>query len=225
MSSRFFAGLDLGQAADYTALVIAEQLLPPEPRPVLVAAKPGAPPYPRWEVNGAYLEERPAPVPARYDVRHIQRFALGTPYPAIVAQVGDLLSRPELGREVSLVIDGTGVGRPVVDLFAAQMGAFRLVPVLITGGDTQSRVDDWHHVPKKVLISTVQVLLQSGRLRIGQFPETTVLTSELQNYRVKVTQAANETFNAREGAHDDLVLALALALWNGEQPGVQIFIG
>jgi len=33
----------------------------------------------------------------------------------------------------------------------------------------------------------------------------------------------NETFNAREGEHDDLILALALAAWRGERgeiPGV-----
>jgi hypothetical protein len=33
----------------------------------------------------------------------------------------------------------------------------------------------------------------------------------------KVTPAANEVFNAREGEHDDLLLALALAAWNGER--------
>jgi hypothetical protein len=44
-----------------------------------------------------------------------------------------------------------------------------------------------------------------------------ILIRELQNYQVKVTPAANEVFNAREGEHDDLLLALALAAWNGER--------
>jgi hypothetical protein len=46
---------------------------------------------------------------------------------------------------------------------------------------------------------------------------TDTLVRELEDYRVKITPAADETFNAREGAHDDLSLALALAVWVGEQ--------
>ena len=35
---------------------------------------------------------------------------------------------------------------------------------------------------------------------------------------MKITAAANETFEARhEGRHDDLVLAVALAVWAGER--------
>jgi hypothetical protein len=37
------------------------------------------------------------------------------------------------------------------------------------------------------------------------------------DFRVKITAAANETFAAREGAHDDLVLATALPIWLGSQ--------
>jgi hypothetical protein len=44
------------------------------------------------------------------------------------------------------------------------------------------------------------------------------LETELQNFRVKITAAANETFGAwRERDHDDLVLALALAVWHAEK--------
>jgi hypothetical protein len=40
---------------------------------------------------------------------------------------------------------------------------------------------------------------------------------ELLHYRVTVSAAtAHESFDARSGAHDDLVLAVALALWAAE---------
>ena len=40
------------------------------------------------------------------------------------------------------------------------------------------------------------------------------LTSELLNFKVKITTVGNETFESwRERDHDDLVLALACALW------------
>ncbi|MEJ7863244.1 MAG: hypothetical protein WKF90_16565 [Pyrinomonadaceae bacterium] len=60
----------------------------------------------------------------------------------------------------------------------------------------------------------VQLYLQSRRLKIAsQLPEADTLTRKLQNFRVKITDAANDTYGAwREGTHDDLVLAAALAL-------------
>jgi hypothetical protein len=44
------------------------------------------------------------------------------------------------------------------------------------------------------------------------------LTDELLNFRYKITQVSNLTYEAwREGAHDDLVLALSLAVWKAEK--------
>jgi hypothetical protein len=41
---------------------------------------------------------------------------------------------------------------------------------------------------------------------------------ELQQFQVKITAAANETFGVwRDGQHDDLVLAVALACWWAER--------
>src|SRR5262249_19043086 len=70
------------------------------------------------------------------------------------------------------------------------------------------------HVPKKELVSTLQVLLQGRRLKVAAVPERDVLLKELLNFKVKVTVGAAETFEAwRERDHDDLVLAVALACW------------
>jgi len=45
-----------------------------------------------------------------------------------------------------------------------------------------------------------------------------VLVKELENFRVKITVNANETFESwRERDHDDLVLAVAMATWLGER--------
>src|SRR5262245_12490961 len=93
----YFVGLDLGQVADYSALVVLQQSLVVEPVPPVRAGSP-----------------RPT---NRYDVVHLHRWPLGTSYPTIVADVGKLLGMPALhspGTWPRLVIDGTGVGRPVV---------------------------------------------------------------------------------------------------------------
>jgi hypothetical protein len=45
-----------------------------------------------------------------------------------------------------------------------------------------------------------------------------VLVTELRAFKVKITAAANETFESwRERDHDDLVLAVALACWLGQR--------
>lgn len=220
MSRRFFAGLDLGQPTDYTALIIAEKITPPTARAVMGSPLPTEQRVLYWELDGQRFREPPAPQPVQYDVRHLVRFPIGTSYPAIVEQVSDVLRQPELAGEVPLIVDATGVGRPVVDLFRKipdRRGP--MVPVVITAGEALNHTGGYWYVAKQDLVSTVQVLLQSKRLRFAQsLPETTLLISELQNYRMKVTHAANEVFHAREGAHDDLVLALALACWYGERP-------
>jgi hypothetical protein len=58
-------------------------------------------------------------------------------------------------------------------------------------------------------------------------PEVEALTSELKNFRVKISATGHDTYGAsadslswREAPHDDLVLALACALWLDSRPGV-----
>lgn len=187
----YFVGLDLGQSKDYTALAILER-------------------------HGAGQE-------AEFHARHLHRYPLGTSYPSIVANVSELLRRPELGARPSLAIDRTGCGAAVGDMFKDAHLSAQLFQVMITGGDKESREDDIYRVPKRDLVGVTQVALQTGKLKVAaSLPEAATLTNELQNFQVKITDAANDTYGAwREGTHDDLVLAVALALWAGRRPVVQ----
>src|SRR5262245_9366729 len=102
MTVRPFVGLDLGQAHDFATLAVL--------RPALDA------------------EDVTAPV---YDVPHILRFPLGLPYPKLVEQVAAILAVPALAGAV-LVVDRTGVGRPVVDMLTDRLCTIpgvRLLPV------------------------------------------------------------------------------------------------
>lgn len=194
---RLFIGLDLGKAQDFTALAVLAR--------------------PRLTGQESKSERSPA-----YDVPHLQRFPLGTPYPEIVERVVALLQTPPM-RGCMLVVDQTGVGGPVVDMLTDAMEGqvnCSFCGITITSGHAVTTGENGQlRVPKKELIASVQVLLQTRRLRILRtLPEASVLVRELENYRVKITEAANEVFGAwREGQHDDLVLAVALAAWVGEQ--------
>jgi hypothetical protein len=156
-------------------------------------------------------------VSAIFQVGHIERVPLGTTYPAIVAHVGRLLAR--LPKDTELVIDYTGVGRPVFDLF--RHSGISPVGMLITSGVTEATIDGVAHVPKLGLISRLQALLHEGRLKIQkELPEAKTLVGELTDFRVQYTAAGHLTFNAREGRHDDLVLALAIACYRAAGDGV-----
>src|SRR5262249_5031260 len=51
-----------------------------------------------------------------FQVGHLERLPLNTSYPNIVSRVLQQLKRPPLAGKSELVIDYTGVGRPVFDL-------------------------------------------------------------------------------------------------------------
>ncbi len=144
-----------------------------------------------------------------YQVGHLERMPLGTPYPGIVAHVGRLLGKLP---DPELVIDYTGVGRPVFDLFT--YAGISPVGVLITGGAVETRYGATCGVPKLTLVSRLQALLHQGQLKIQkELSEAETLVRELQDFRVEFTATGHLTFNARAGKHDDLVLALAIAVW------------
>lgn len=194
---QLFIGLDLGQAKDYTALAIIERL----------RTGSGG----KKEITGL-------------NCIHLQRWQLRTSYPAIVSDVVKMInnldaSRSPDGRPI-LAIDATGVGAPVVDLFKRERIKAQLKPIQIVAGATISEEDGITRVPKRDLVSTVQVGLQNRTLKIAsQLPESDTLSRELQNFSVKITDAANDIYGAwREGQHDDLVLAVALALWCADRP-------
>jgi len=157
------------------------------------------------------------PPPAIFQVGHLERLPLGTPYPAIVARVGRLLT--ELPGDPELVIDFTGVGRPIFDMFVYS-GIFP-IGVVITAGNAETRDGMTCFVPKLTLVSHLQALLHQGRLKIlRELDEAETLVRELQDFRVDFTAAGHLTFKARSGKHDDLVLALGIATWRAHGGGM-----
>ena len=192
---KFTLGLDLGQAADYSALIGIERVIDQDPR--------------------------------TYHLRIIQRYPLRTPYTDIVKGMIAFVQTPELSGRCTLVIDATGVGAPVVDMFKAANLACPFYAVNITGGNVVTREGFRFNVPKRDLATAVKVLLDDQRLRIAQaLPQRELLLKELDNFKVKITPKGNDTYEAwREGEHDDLVLATALACWLAEKSSKKMFAG
>jgi hypothetical protein len=178
-------GLDLGQARDYTALAVVEHLRLDLSLPSHSAAA--------W----------------RLDLRHLERVELGTPYPAIVERVWELMQTPQLVDDAYLVVDQTGVGRPIMDMLDdawrrtadPRRRPARPLGVTITADE------------KLNLVTGLEAALQTDRLWIRDpGPLAERLAAELRAFRVKISATGHPTFEAeRESDHDDLVVALALA--------------
>jgi hypothetical protein len=154
----------------------------------------------------------------RLRVRAVKRWPLGTPYTVVVDDVRVRLASPALeDARVTLAIDGTGVGSAVYDLLRRSPIAAALISVVITSGRKAKRDPrDAHvwHVPKAQLVEAVRAALASGRLEVAAgAPGAELLTGELQAFEVHLTKRGNETWGARRGAHDDVLLSLAIALW------------
>ena len=147
-------------------------------------------------------------------VRYLQRLPLGMSYVQQVREISQLLRRPPLDKGCELIIDETGVGRPVGDLFT--LLKVNPIRVVITGGENQStRASSRWHVPKGLLISALDARLHTQELKIApDLAEASALREELRDFRRHISAAGRYSYDARVGKHDDLVLAVALALWN-----------
>lgn len=196
----FAVGVDVGQAHDPTAICVASRI-------VTVATNP------------IFKDLNPYKHP-RYEVAHLERLKLGMPYPAQVDYLEGIMTRQPLSAiRAGLLVDYTGVGRPVFDMFGQRAALRHAQGVVITGGRQTSGTRAGWSVPKSELVSKLQALLHAGDLKIASsLPDAAVLARELQDFRVRFTDNGRATFNAREGAHDDLVLALALAVFGLSRP-------
>ncbi len=185
-------GIDIGQKRDPTALCVVQ----------------------KEERQGNRRLE------SHYIARHLERLALGTPFPEVVRRVETVAAgvRNKAGACPELYVDATGVGTPIVDLLRDGAPAVRsVIAVYFTHGDR--RKEDWADGYKQVklgkawIVSRLQALLQTGRIHLPGSSEARALAQELLDFEIRVDENANDRYGAfRVGAHDDLVTALGLAV-------------
>ena len=177
-----YAGLDLGQRQDFSALAVVER---EEPRFAWMTP-------PRRELS----------------VRHLERMELGTPYPLVVKRVCEVMLHPKMQGQSRLVVDATGVGAPVVDLLRSAGMGVSLTTVTITSGERAHGQGERWHVPRGDLLAGLEVLLEAGELKIcRRLREAERLVRELESMRL----------GQGGGEHDDLVFAVALAVWRARR--------
>ena len=222
---KYTAGLDLGQASDYSALAVVERV--------------GDGPGPAYHVR--YL--RRFPLGTSYpDVVAAVAATLATPplpADAILAidrtgvgrAVFDLFRAPKAPREAGGSVNWVDVRPPRLGPVVppppppppSPVGVPTFGVTITAGAEARRDGRDWL-TPKRDLVGAVSVGLQSGRLKIAPgLPEAATLAEELRNFRVKIGASGHDSYGAggdalewRDRPHDDLVLAVAIAVWAAE---------
>ena len=191
----YICGLDIGQRQDYTASVL---------------------------INVNKLIDKNSSISKTtiesLEVVAITRFKLGTFFTDIADEIASGMTKLLLKSQIQpkLVIDITG-NYSITELFNAKNNPyelFKVVPVIITGGSLSSFDKGVYNVPKYELIFRTNIALEQYKLKFAEgMPFIDILIDELRNYGRSIKESGTEIFNARSGEHDDLVLALSLAVW------------
>ena len=201
---RYFVGADIGQSPDPSAVVAIKRVEE-------LRAKQSPPGTIAWD-------REPQLIVSKYQGQLLKEYPLGTKYDVVVQDCVKLMHHPQLARQSVLIVDATGVGRPVIEM----MNMNRLAPigVTITGGTSINQHPLGYTVPKRDLVTALQVLFQTSRIELsGKIPETQMVIDQLQRLTMKINDHGNDQYGLEreEGNHFDLAIALALAAWYAER--------
>jgi hypothetical protein len=197
MANKYFIVLDLGRRRDHSAIAVVERVEQVAPRESA-------------RVKGVL-------------VRYVERVPLGTSYLEVVERVREIATDYWVKGNCSVVVDATGVGEPVVDMLRQAKLGCEIVAVTITGGDRENDAGSTSlaprcSVPKRDLIEGLQVLLEMKQLRIAaDIPHLQTLVKELLDMRVTLRGVRVRIGAEGPGEHDDLAIALALAVWKAKK--------
>lgn len=198
----------------------------------------------RWDVGTPYTAI--CEQVAKYYSRPPERNGLGGTMLAVdktgvgVAVVEMVAKEMKLGSEQPCAkCDGSGKNtiRPGDVIFCAfcqgtgktkiAKAKCQLRPITITGGHQANPDGAGWKVPKRELVSVLQVLMGTKRLKVDPSMENCrVLVKEFEGFSVKQDKdTGHESFEAwRENVHDDMVLAVAIALWVAERASKQLWV-
>jgi len=189
---KFYVGLDLGFSQDYSALSLLETR------------------------TTTKIENQKILYQVDYFMSHLERFPLNTEYPIIVERVSSMFQDRRLEQNGTLIIDRTGVGEPVGQLFEKK--SIQLVSIVITGGEEVVEKDPYlFHVPKRILVNSLAILSQFGRLKVTkEIPLCVTFSNELKDFAYKLDKkSGHDVYEGISGSHDDLVISTSLAAWYG----------
>jgi hypothetical protein len=190
-------GLDLGNPGEFSALALVE----------------------RTRAEGEAGE-------TVFSLRDLKRYPPGTPYQGMAADLRSRLDaefperlNPFPLRAAPVAVDVTATGREVLDTFRLGDPPPALVPVTLTMGLADGYDEQGtFRTSKRNRMTRLQVLLQAKRVRIPKaLDNAELLVKELLGYRPKVKLGTDPAqADWRDGLADDLIFAVALAIWQAD---------
>jgi hypothetical protein len=218
MRTNHIVSVDLGQSLDYTAIAVLQHC---------TGINDAGSPYEQHtgQTTGTKLQTKAE----RFRVVHLERLPLGTHYARQVDHVSQMMARkPLCGDEnqkpAQLVIDAGGVGRGIFDFFT-KAGFTKAIAITITGGGESSCHGPFrYNVSKHELVTGLDALLHhpDNPLKFSiHLTESHALAEELRDFERHVGAAGRNTYEARSGKNDDLVMSVAMACWWATRPKPQ----
>ena len=141
-----------------------------------------------------------------FDVTHTERFPAGHPVSAVVTRVSEIMSDKRLAKNCHLLLDISLTGAAPVRVLERH-GLYPKVIELTNSGSEESS----DRVPLRDVIGAAKVVQETDRLKVAkELEHASALATDLLAY---VPPTSNRGIDLRGGRNNDLVHALAVALW------------
>ena len=195
-SARWYVGFDLGQRSSPSAMVVIERL------EITTTV--------RDPVTFAFVKEN------HFQLKKIERFPLHMTYDDTARKLKNLIETLGYKRDVTLLVDATGVGQPFLDILRKHALGVHMMAIAITSGGRLTFSSGIQRVPKRDLLRAANYLLTAECFRIppGQSGYQ-LLKEEMEAYRIRTSASGNERFAT--STTDDLVMAFSLAAWQARK--------
>jgi hypothetical protein len=163
-----------------------------------------------WARYGDYTVALAVTCQPPFQVVDFVRFQ-GLPWTTQIERVAAFIGK----HQAKVVLtDQTAVGDPLLEQLRAKLYEEHI------SSDVRGLV--FTNASKRELIDTLAIAFSKGEVRIPPDPD---LIRELEYYEYEMTPAGAVKMNARVGYHDDLVIALALAVFSAEHSVSTLAIG
>jgi hypothetical protein len=211
--TRYIVGCDLGKRQDPSVITIIQAQTGVIDR--------GSPLERHTNVTTGLKLQSPG---ERYRVVRVESQPLDTPYDIILDRIKFVATHEKLRatnqKPCDLVIDQSGVGMPICDWL--EKAGLRPVRVTITGGNdlNPAGLNRWN-------VSLHYLMTQyDASINHPEFPlrfslhlaERAGIIDEHRTFEHSVGGSGAKYYGAREGRHDDRILATALANWWARRP-------
>lgn len=193
-SQKYLLGLDFGKQRSHSAYVVLER-----------ANRVGS----QFDKHTRMRPWRPV-----LRIRRIERFPLGTEYTKVLHEIWKILRPPLLRDRTYIAYDATGVGIALRETLRQANLPATLLPCTIAAQSERKPDFFTEVIGKAELVQFLRFMLQSKYLVVNpELPLAPALLEELQNFEQLRSSAGNRLFRGRSSGHDDLVMALSLAVW------------